>query len=161
MSLEQTGIPSPEQIKSKFPSEERMRKGRVAVTECYQRIPCNPCEASCASKAITVGEDINNCPAVDSGLCIGCGICLSRCPGLAIFLVKIDGDTVEFSIPYEFRPLPVKGQTVKAVNRAGEIVCDAVVTEVLNPKSFDRTPVVRFTFPVAYLYEVRNFTMEA
>ena len=161
MSLEQTGIPSAEQIRSKFPSEERMRQGRVAVTECYQRIPCNPCEASCPHKAITVGEDINNCPVCDENKCIGCGICLSRCPGLAILLVKIEGETAEFSVPYEFCPLPVKGQQVKAVDRAGAVVCDATVTEVLNPKSFDRTPVVRFTFPAKYLYEVRNFKLEA
>ena len=49
-----------------YPSEERMKKGPVAVCECLQRIPCNPCESSCPFHAITIGEDISNLPALDA-----------------------------------------------------------------------------------------------
>jgi len=37
-----------------YPSEIRFDKGAVAVIECIQDIPCNPCETSCRFKAIIV-----------------------------------------------------------------------------------------------------------
>lgn len=44
------GIMTTEELRAigHYPSEERMRKGPVAVCECLQRIPCNPCESSFA-----------------------------------------------------------------------------------------------------------------
>ena len=30
-----------------IPSQTRRRKGAVAVLECLEDIPCNPCEAEC------------------------------------------------------------------------------------------------------------------
>lgn len=161
MSIEQTGVPSPEMVMEKFPPIERIREGRVAVAECYQRIPCNPCEASCPKKAITVGADINDTPVLDADKCVGCGVCLSRCPGLAIFLVKVSGDTAELSLPYEFLPLPKKGDRVIVRDRVGSDVCPAVVTDVMMPASYDRTAVVRIELPAAHLYDVRNFRTEA
>ena len=39
-----TGVPSAEELmKAGIPSKERIRQGRVAVIECVQEIPCNPC----------------------------------------------------------------------------------------------------------------------
>lgn len=60
------------------------------------------------------------------------------------------------SFPYEYVPLPEKGQTVKAVDRQGKVVCDAEVVKVMNPASFDRTPVVTLKIPVEYVDEVRS-----
>ena len=39
------GFPSFEEIKEAtgWPSEERLAKGPVAICECVQQIPCNPC----------------------------------------------------------------------------------------------------------------------
>ena len=45
-----------------MPPEERRKAGPYVVYECYQKIPCNPCEKSCPFKAVTIGEDINNIP---------------------------------------------------------------------------------------------------
>lgn len=161
MSIEQTGVPSMDMVYEKFPPIDRIRQSRVAVAECYQRIPCNPCEQACPKKAIVVGRDINDTPVLDPGRCTGCGLCLSRCPGLALFLVKLDGDTAELSLPYECLPLPRKGDRVTACDRVGADVCPAVVTEVLMPPSFDRTAVVRIAVPARHLYDVRNFRTEA
>ena len=49
------GVPSKEELAScpGVPSEERMRQGRVAVIECVQEIPCNPCSFLCKFNAIT------------------------------------------------------------------------------------------------------------
>ncbi len=155
--FEKTGIPTPDMVMEKFPSFERMKRGRVAVVECFRRIPCNPCETACPAGAIVVGSDINEIPVVDHDRCTGCGLCLSRCPGLAILLVDASaGDgAVEFSVPHEFLPLPEKGDVVDVADRAGEVVSSGVVTQVLNPASFDRTPVVRFRTDKAYLFSAR------
>ena len=87
-SILKVGYPCMEELRKVpgFPSEERMRKGPVAVIECVQEIPCNPCQAACPKKAITIGENITHLPVLDQEVCIGCGICISRCPGLAIFV---------------------------------------------------------------------------
>ena len=92
--LIQTGIPSAEDILTVTPSEERFAKGPVAIAECFQKIPCNPCMMACVKKAIRVEPDINQTPRVDFDVCNGCGVCLTRCPGLAIFIVdKTYSDT--------------------------------------------------------------------
>ena len=55
MSILQNGFPSLEEIRAAngWPSEERFAKGPVAIAECVQEIPCNPCEAACPMHAIT------------------------------------------------------------------------------------------------------------
>lgn len=160
--FEKTGIPSKEMVMGKFPSIDRINKGPVAVVECYKQIPCNPCQTACKFNAIHVGEDINNIPEVNRDNCTGCAICLSRCPGLAIMVV--DGSksdkTVEIKIPYEFLPLPKEGDVVKGVDREGNYLTDVKIVKVLNPKSFDRTPIVTFEADRQYIYDVRNIKLE-
>lgn len=160
--FEKTGIPSKEMIMGKFPSIDRINKGPVAVVECYKQIPCNPCQTACRFNAIIVGEDINNIPEVNRDNCTGCAICLSKCPGLAIMVV--DGSksdkTVEIKIPYEFLPLPKEGDVVKGVDREGNYLDDVKIVKVLNPKSFDRTPIVTFEVDRKYIYDVRNIKLE-
>lgn len=160
MSLASEGYLTLEELKASinYPSEERMAKGPVAVAECTQLIPCNPCETACRFGAIKVGEPIINLPCVNEETCTGCGVCIAQCSGLAVFVVdKSLGDGMgSVAFPYEYVPLPEKGQIVKAVNRKGEVVCDGEVIKVQNPKSFDRTPVVTLKIPVEYVDEVRS-----
>ena len=160
--FEKTGIPNREMIMGKFPSIERINKGAVAVVECYKEIPCNPCQTACKFDAIKVGEDINNIPHVTFDNCTGCAVCLSKCPGLAIIIV--DGsksqDTIEVKIPYEFALLPKEGQIVKGLDREGKYITDVKVLKILNPKSFDRTPVVTIEVDRKFLYEIRNIKVE-
>ncbi|HHZ00381.1 MAG TPA: 4Fe-4S ferredoxin, partial [Tissierellia bacterium] len=40
--FEKTGIPSKEMVMEKFPSQDRINKGPVAIVECYREIHCNP-----------------------------------------------------------------------------------------------------------------------
>ncbi len=160
--FEKTGVPSPEMVLEKFPPMERMRRGRVAVAECYQCIPCNPCESACPQKAITVGQNINDLPRVNHALCTGCGVCLSKCPGLAILLADCSAGNgmAELSFPHEFLPLPAVGERVNAVNRAGEVLCEAEVVAVRNPPSFDKTPVVTLRIEEKWLYEARGLRLK-
>lgn len=160
MALAQNGFLTIEELKNAtvYPAEERMKKGPVAIIECIQEIPCNPCEASCKFQAIDMGGSITNLPHLEDSKCAGCGICVAQCPGLAIFIVdKTYSDTQgTVAFPYEYHPVPEKGQAVEAVNRSGQVVCQATVVKVQNPKSFDRTPVVTVAVPLDKVEEVRS-----
>jgi Fe-S-cluster-containing hydrogenase component 2 len=161
--LEKTGVPDPERVKEKFPTMERIDLGPVAVIECYEKIPCNPCETACKARAIEIGEDINSIPVLSPAKCTGCAVCLSRCPGLAIMV--IDGskskEYLEIRIPYEFLPLPEEGDMVWGLDRAGNKLSRVRVVRVQNPKAFDRTPVITLNVPRAELYTFRSIRLEA
>ena len=155
-----TGVPSKEELAAcpGVPSEGRMRKGRVACIECVQEIPCNPCEGACPVGAITVGDQITHLPVLDEEKCTGCGMCVANCPGLAITVIdKSYSETeavVEF--PFEYLPLPQKGDRVEAVSRGGEVVCEATVTNVRQLKAYGGTAIVGIAIPKEYADEVRS-----
>lgn len=160
MPLEKDGVLSLEEVAGLpgMPSAERLAQGPVVVIECAQEIPCNPCEDACRQGAIQVGEPITNLPVLLEDKCTGCGLCVAQCPGQAIFVVDMTHSDVEATVqlPYEFLPLPKKGDEVYGLNRAGERVCSGRVLKVLNPKGFDRTPVVTVAVPKECAMEVRN-----
>lgn len=160
MALAQNGFLTIEELKNAtvYPCEERMKKGPVAIIECIQEIPCNPCEGACKFQAINMGGSITNLPRLDESKCTGCGICVAQCPGLAIFVLdKTYSDTQgTVAFPYEYYPVPEKGQAVEAVDRSGRVICQGTVVKVVNPKSFDRTPVVTVAVPLDKVEEVRS-----
>lgn len=153
-----TGVPTVDMIKSVFPSLERIKKGPVVVAECYQNIPCNPCQTSCKFNAIKIGEDINNRPQIDYDKCRGCGLCISKCPGLALMVIdgSIETNKIYMKIPYEFLPLPKVGNRVKGLNREGIYVTDVEIIDVSNYKYYDKTPIITISFDKKYLYDIRN-----
>lgn len=140
----------------RYPSKERLAKGPVAVIECCQNIPCNPCETACKFGAITVGDPITNLPALDESKCVGCGACITKCPGLAIFVVDKSKETATVSFPFEYLPLPQKGDMVRAVDRAGQYVCDAKVVRVNNASVNDCTPIVTIELSKEVSDDVRS-----
>jgi len=155
-----TGVPSTEELVSSpgFPSKNRLRKGAVAVIECVQEIPCDPCELACPFGAIKVGKPITNLPVLFEDKCRGCGLCIPPCPGLAIFLVDttFSKDKALLEFPYEYLPLPRVGSEVDAVDREGNIVTKAKVLKVKNPKKYDHTAVVSIGIPKEFVQEVRS-----
>ena len=156
--LEKTGIASIEQVDNSFPSMERLEKGPVAIIECFQRIPCNPCATSCKKGAIIPFVDINDLPNLNHEACNGCSLCVFNCPGLAIMVVDYtySEDQVSFKIPYEFLPLPEKGQSIKGLNREGQEICDCEVVKVMNSKVMDRTPLITVVVDKVHLKSFRN-----
>lgn len=113
------------------PKEERLEEGPVVVIECVENIPCDPCVATCNFGAIDM-EEITDVPDVDFEACTGCALCVTECPGLAIFVIDCsDSDEkCKVTVPYEYIPVPEEGDEVKAVNRKGEKVQNAEVTNV-------------------------------
>ncbi|SHE36725.1 4Fe-4S binding protein [Desulforamulus putei] len=160
--LAQNGIPTPEDLAGVLPPEERLARGPVAIAECFQNIPCDPCYHSCKQGAIKEFTDINQRPQVDFEKCNGCGSCMSRCPGLAIFVVDATYSDSEalVKIPYEFLPIPEAGETVTAINRAGREVGEARVIRVQNTRAQDRTAIVWLAVPKDLMMEVRHFKVK-
>ena len=158
MSRRRDGVIDSHEMTGVLPSEERLAAGPVVVIECVENIPCNPCVDACPRGAITMEEDINQTPDVDVAKCNGCGLCISACPGLAIFVIDASRDdgTATISLPYEYVPLPTTGETVAALDREGNVVCNATVVRVLSPRAFDRTPVVSLTVPMEHAGTVRH-----
>ncbi|AOT68208.1 NADH-quinone oxidoreductase subunit I [Geosporobacter ferrireducens] len=159
--LERTGVPTIKDLKSVMPSEERLNKGPVAVIECFQNIPCNPCYTACNRNAIKEFDDINDLPNIDHEVCNGCGLCVSKCPGLAIMVMDMAYSENEalLKIPYEFLPLPKENDYVRGLDREGKYVCDVRVIKVMNPKAFDKTPILSIAVNKEFAKIVRNIGM--
>jgi Fe-S-cluster-containing hydrogenase component 2 len=151
--LNKNGVPTKDLVESRFPDKTKLLKPK-AVIECYEDIPCNPCETSCPFHAITVGPDINQQPKLDVDACTGCGICVTSCPGLAIIVAQTNGDVATLKIPYEFLPRPIKGETWDAVDRGGTMVGDALIVAVQTAKTQDRTALVTLSIDPKLLQDV-------
>jgi len=155
--LSKDGIPTPEDLQRVMPDAARLEKGPVAIAECFQEIPCNPCTMACVKKAITVAPDINACPVVDFETCNGCGTCVTRCPGLAIFVLDYTFSETHalVKIPYEYLPRPEAGDLVTGLNRAGEAVGTFKVNKVTgSPKN--KTYVISLEVPKTQAMDVRG-----
>ncbi|MDD6213158.1 MAG: 4Fe-4S binding protein [Clostridiales bacterium] len=154
----QDGIPTKEDLAAVMPSAERLAKGPVAITECFQNIACNPCTKACVKHAISMEPDMNATPKVDTDVCNGCGACIARCPGLAIFVVDMtySEKTALVKIPFEFIPVPEEGKLVCGLNRAGEEQGWFRVVKVVSGGKKNMTYVISLEVPKELAMEVRN-----
>ena len=159
--LEKTGIPTLEQVESAFPNNNVLNQGPVAIIECFQPIPCNPCATSCPQGAIRPFADINDLPTIDYEKCNGCGICIIKCPGLAIMVVDMTYSESHalVRLPYEFAPLPAQGETVYVLDRAGAIIADAEVVRVATPAS--KTSIVHISIDKSLVKAVKHIQIKS
>lgn len=104
----------------------------VAIVDCDEDIPCNPCESACPRGAIKVGMDICNPPRLELERCDGCGRCVRICPGLAIVLLDrtVDPDRPRVTVPFEMPVVPSVGDEMWAVDGLGRPVGLAEVVRV-------------------------------
>ena len=153
-----TGIPTDEDLAGVTPNEERFAKGPVAIVECFQKIPCNPCVEACKNGAIIPLKDINDLPKVDFEKCNGCGLCIVQCPGLAIFVVDKTYSSTHavVRIPYEFVPAPEKGQYACGLDREGKEMGWFEVVRVVSGGPKNKTMVLWLAVPQDLSMEVRN-----
>ena len=150
------GIPSQSDLSAVIPQNERMEQGPVAVIECFQEIPCNPCADACPRGAITIPANISARPEFDASKCNGCGICLTRCPGLAIFIVdfSVGENEALLKLPYEFNPLPEIAEVVETLDRSGKKVGTGHIVRVQTQAN--KTTVLWLKVPRQEAMAVRN-----
>lgn len=146
---EKTGILSIKDLQ--IPSEKQLEKG-VAILECVQEIPCNPCVDSCTVHAISM-KDINAPPVNDFEKCIGCTKCVAVCPGLAIFVIKVKDKKAQVTLPYELLPVPQVGDSVNALDRTGAIRAKAIVKKVIKK---GKTMVITIEVDSSLAMDIRN-----
>ncbi len=139
-----------------IPTKERMAEGPIVMIECFQEIPCNPCETDCLRGAITIGTPITRVPILDEEKCNGCARCVPRCPGLSIFWMDATFSDKEalLGFPYEFLPYPKKNQEVILVNRSGTPVGRGRVRRISKP--VDGTVVIYAIIPKDLIQEARG-----
>ena len=135
----------------RLPTKKQLESG-VAILECIQEIPCDPCVASCPVHAISM-KDINAPPVNDFEKCIGCTKCVGICPGLAIFVIKVKGDKAWITLPYEFVAVPKVGDSVSAVDRTGAIRGKALVKKVVKQ---GKTMVITIEVDSNLAMDIRN-----
>jgi Fe-S-cluster-containing hydrogenase component 2 len=113
---------------------------------------------ACPFGAIAIKGNITELPVLDGERCTGCGNCVPRCPGLAIFLVDMTYSESEATVdfPYEYLPFPEEGAAVEAVDRSGKTICPGRVLRVLRPPSHEGTTVIRLAVPKEYAGEARS-----
>lgn len=112
-----------------LPPEEKVKEKRVALIECVEEIPCNPCAFVCRLDAIEK-EGLCTLGKVDWEKCSGCTLCVAVCPGLSIFLQQIKDGKGYVTMPYEVLPAPKVGMTVQLMDRSGKAVGEG---KIVNP----------------------------
>lgn len=161
--LKHDGIPTADELQLIMPSAERLAKGPVAIIECFQDIPCDPCVAACPCKAISMKDGITDRPHLDADRCTGCTMCVAGCPGLAIFVLNENHSSTHaaLTLPHELFPLPKVGDTVTGLDRAGREVGTVKVLRILNTPKQDRTAVITVEVPKAMAMQVRAIRVSA
>ncbi|MBU7019890.1 MAG: 4Fe-4S dicluster domain-containing protein [Theionarchaea archaeon] len=130
-------------------------KGKIAIVECVEDIPCDPCVNACPSDALVMDSLVGK-PRLVAEKCGGCGACVAECPGLAIFVVDFDysQDKAVVMLPYEFVPLPEKGETVDLLDREGTSCGKGEIVKVRVHKN--KTAVLSVLVPKELAMRVRN-----
>jgi sarcosine oxidase, subunit alpha len=142
---------------------EDLPRNVYPVIRCVQEIPCNPCEAACPEHLIRLGGSIMNLPKFD-GACLGCGECVSVCPGLAINLVINDydpsGEKALLMLPFEFSldRVPL-GTQVDTVDMVGNPIGKGKVIAIRQRPEQDRRHLLLLEVPAADKLAVAGFTI--
>lgn len=145
---------------SGFPGVQTKQKGIYPVIECTQNIPCNPCQDACVKGCISIGDTITSLPVVGENVdCTGCGLCVASCSGQSIFLIeeKPEEDAAYVSMPYEFLPLPEKGDKGLALSRRGDVVCETEIIKLRSSKAMDKTNILTIKVPLSMAMKARFF----
>ncbi|MFO7951587.1 MAG: 4Fe-4S binding protein [Bacillota bacterium] len=160
--LSKTGVPTKEQIEAIKPSKERLAKGAVAIVECFQEIPCDPCYTSCKSGCILPFANINDLPQMNFENCTGCGVCIGACPGLAIFVVDETYSDTEalLMIPWEFAPVPEEGSVVTGLSREGKEVGPVTVKKVRSSAQKNGAYILSLEVPKDLAFEIRSISLK-
>ncbi len=152
MKHRKTGVLTEEQLREVLPEKG---KKKIAIIECVEDIPCDPCVTACPSGAVTI-DSLTSIPRLSEEKCGGCGLCIAECPGLAIFVVDFDYSDTEavVMLPYEFVPLPKEKEKVELLTREGKKVGEGTIAKVRVHKN--KTAVLSVVVPRELAMQVRH-----
>ena len=137
------------------PSKERKNKPFVQI-DCLYGFACNPCAFACPHGAITKSSS-SVVPKIDFDKCIGCMICVTQCPGLAIFGYNIDKQQLFLPVEYEVN----EGSEVFLVNNQGEKAGEGIIEKVvLKPNKTNLVRIKATTISGDKLLEVTGFIVK-
>ncbi len=130
----------------------------MPIIDCFQDIPCDPCEKACPRGLIKVGYPITNLPVVDNNKCNGCGKCVAECPGLCIVIIDMSYSDTEAKviIAHEYLPLPLKGDQVELVDANGDFASKGRVVEVEKKPIYNLTPLIHVSVAKSAAEKVRG-----
>ena len=144
----------------KLPENE---DGIFPVIHCLQEIPCNPCSTICPTNSIFMkGDPIMDLPVYD-GKCIGCGKCVTICPGLAITLVDFrkDAEYPTVTLPYEISNHKIEiGDDILCVDIDGKELDTFIVTQVIDVKTNNRTQLIKLKAPKNIAKKIVSFQIQ-
>ena len=75
---------------------------------------------------------------------------------LARFHFVVNGAKETVSFPFEYYPLPKKGDRVDCVDREGNMVVQGKVLKIINPPKYDATVVITVEVPMEHIKKVRS-----
>ena len=86
-------------------------------------------------------------------------MCVASCTGQAIFLVDetFEPGFATVTIPYEFLPLPEKGEKGLGLGRNGQPVCEAEVISLRKSPATDGTALLTIAVPKEFSMKARAF----
>jgi sarcosine oxidase subunit alpha len=135
------------------------------IIRCLQEIPCNPCTEVCPKLAIrTEGGKLTGWPSFQGEYCLGCGRCVSACPGLAIVLVDESYDPGQrralLVLPFEISNGGLRpGTQVITVGLGGEPVGRGTVIAIRRAPSQDHRRLILVEVPFADRLSVAGFRL--
>jgi ferredoxin len=133
------------EVHGALPTDDVVKEKRVAVIECIESIPCDPCGFICPVDAIRK-DSLVAPPVMDWGRCVGCTKCVPICP-----------------MPYEQVPEPRIGDLVELFDRSGREVGEGKIVNPTYQARGDPNPLwcvtVEFT-DSKLVYDVRAFRIK-
>ena len=141
----------PGSIKKTIPNIPKDRDV-YTIMHCLQEIPCNPCTETCVLQSIKIKDtSIMGTPEFD-GECLGCGRCVSLCPGLAITLVDKRYDTskktARIMVPWEMPKDSIKiNQIVSTTDIDGNIIGEGKIIAIKTSEWQNKRQLVSVEIP--------------